>query len=170
MKRRTILLLVLTGILALTLSACRRKTPVPPPATSEPAATLEATAQATDEPTLAPSVTPPPSPMAGTISPTPSATETPVGPTAPALLSPVDEAAGSVFELLWVWERALEDDEWFEVQIWPDRPDEQPRVYDWVQEPRRRVTSTTLLPGRYRWRIVVVDGKGQRPRRGALAL
>jgi hypothetical protein len=83
----------------------------------------------------------------------------PDGPQGPELLEPPDEAIGSLMDLLWAWEEALGDEQWFELYIWPDDPDAEPEVYGWYKEPPVRITAANLLPGRYRWMVLVVEGQ-----------
>ena len=59
---------------------------------------------------------------------------------------------------MWEWEPGLEDDEWYELQVWPNTPDAEPSVFTWLKETTRRITAAHLLPGEYRWRVVVVEG------------
>jgi hypothetical protein len=87
--------------------------------------------------------------------------EMPEGPLGPQLLEPPDEAGGSLLDLLWVWEEPLGDEQWFELYIWPDDPDAEPEVHGWYKEPPVRVTAATLSPGRYRWKVLVVEGQGE---------
>lgn len=76
----------------------------------------------------------------------------------PELLAPPDGLEASLFDLMWEWEPGLGPDEWFELQIWPDTPDAEPSVFTWLKETTRRITAAHLLPGEYRWRVVVVEG------------
>jgi hypothetical protein len=85
--------------------------------------------------------------------------ETSRGPEAPILLDPPDEFVGTVIDLVWQWMGELQEDEWFELQIWPDTPEAEPEAYKWLKMKEERVTSAHLLPGRYRWRVAVVRGQ-----------
>jgi len=87
-----------------------------------------------------------------------TATPEPEGPQGPELLAPPDGLEAMLFDLMWEWEPGLRPDEWYELQIWPDDPDAEPSVFTWLKETTRRVTAANLLPGRYRWRVVVVEG------------
>jgi len=87
-----------------------------------------------------------------------TATPEPEGPEGPELLAPPDGLEASLFDLMWEWEAGLGPDEWYELQIWPDTPDAEPSVFTWLKETTRRITAAHLLPGRYRWRVVVVEG------------
>ncbi|MFO7917477.1 MAG: hypothetical protein R6V13_05320 [Anaerolineae bacterium] len=84
---------------------------------------------------------------------------TPALPPGPALLAPPDETLGTVIDLVWAWEQELDEDEWFELQIWPDDPEAEPEAYGWYKEKQERVTSATLYPGRYLWQVLVVQGR-----------
>ncbi|MBC7235272.1 MAG: hypothetical protein H5T69_05480 [Chloroflexi bacterium] len=116
----------------------------------------------------------PPSPTAVPPSPTPSSTGEPAvaasptkltagteGPAAPKLLDPPDEYVASAVDLKWEWAGELGKGDWFELYIWPDKPDAEPQVYGWYKEPPVRVTAANLLPGRYRWKVIVVKGRGE---------
>jgi hypothetical protein len=81
------------------------------------------------------------------------------GPAAPKLLAPEDEYAGSVVDLEWEWVQALGQGQWFELQIKPDTPEAEFFVHGWYQEMMVRITSAELLPGRYIWRVLVVQGR-----------
>jgi len=81
------------------------------------------------------------------------------GMAAPVLLGPMDGAAGSVLDLEWDWEGELGQDHWFELQVKPDAPEAKFIAQGWYQEKLVRLTSAELLPGRYTWRVVVVQGR-----------
>ncbi|MFP3895297.1 MAG: hypothetical protein ACLFV5_00460 [Anaerolineales bacterium] len=85
--------------------------------------------------------------------------ETPVLSPGPALLAPPDEMVGTAIDLVWAWEQELGEDEWFELQIWPDDPETEPEAYDWYKEKQERITSATLSPGGYFWQVLVVQGR-----------
>ena len=90
--------------------------------------------------------------------PTASQAESATEVTAPTLLTPADGATGSLIKLTWSWTAELGEDEWYEVQIWPDQADAQPSVFGWQQTSELSLTSAHLMPGTYRWRVVVVLG------------
>ena len=155
MRRRSLPLLVLMVLSALlvmgALAGCDlllgrqaavQPTPTafqPAPATQVPPTDVPPTeAPPTQEaPTAVPPTEVPPS-----AEPPPAAPE---GPVAPELLDPPDEAVGTVMDLVWAWEEALADGQWFELYIWPDDPDAEPKVYGWYPEPPVRVTAANLL-------------------------
>ncbi|NLG50525.1 MAG: DUF5050 domain-containing protein [Chloroflexi bacterium] len=85
-----------------------------------------------------------------------------LGTSAPILVWPPDDIAGPVIELIWKWDQPLADNEWFEVQIWPDVPGAQPTTFAWQKEDNLRITASHLLPGRYRWRVIVVRAETER--------
>ncbi len=91
--------------------------------------------------------------------PTNSPTPADATPEPPAPLSPPDGVSGAAHELIWAWERPLADDEWFELQIWSDLEGATPQPYGWSREQQYTVTASRLLPGEYRWRVVVVRGR-----------
>ena len=77
----------------------------------------------------------------------------------PELVDVISGTVASLVELYWDWDKALGEDDWFELQIWP-YGQEEPSVYGWQKESTIRLTSAHLLPGRYWWRVVVVRGRG----------
>ncbi len=108
----------------------------------------------TEAPTEVPAETPSTEPSTEVLPP-----GLPEGPQGPELLEPPDEAVGSLMDLWWEWEEPLSDEQWFELYIWLDDPDAEPEVYGWYKEPPVRVTAATLLPGHYRWKVLVVEGQ-----------
>ncbi|MGI5915454.1 MAG: hypothetical protein ACOX9A_03290 [Anaerolineae bacterium] len=68
---------------------------------------------------------------------------------------------GRIVHLDWNWDWDLGQDDWFEVQIWPDDDDAEPTVFGWFKSTRLSLTRLRLLPGRYRWRVVVVRGRDE---------
>lgn len=153
MDRRTLVLVISLITVLILAGGCKEATRIP-----SPVAEVEATE---------PGGIDTPVPSTPTTEPTPTAVEEaavePTEPSAlpegPALVAPPDEAAGTVFDLVWAWEQELGEDEWFELQIWPDDPAAEPEAYDWYKETEERVTSATLSPGRYLWQVLVVQGR-----------
>jgi hypothetical protein len=80
------------------------------------------------------------------------------GPVSPEVDQEV--TAGTIVRLAWQWDWDLEEDDWFEVHIWPDTPGAQPSVFGWFKDMRLNLTRLSLLPGRYNWSVVVVRGRG----------
>ena len=161
MDKRAFLLLALSCLLAGSIGCSRvvsTATPIPAETDTPPLPPMAPTATPTREP---PSPTPPPTATEVPSSPTPTLSPTPEG--RPELLVPPDGLTARLFDLMWRWDGRLGDDEWFEVQIWPDEPGDQPVSYFWTRERRLRVTSAMLLPGAYMWRVVVVSGDGESP-------
>jgi hypothetical protein len=124
--------------------------PQPNPATQVPPTEIP------PDPTPSPTETPPPTAPAEVLPPVP--VQVPQG---PELLKPPDEAVGSLMDLVWEWDEELDDAQWFELYIWPDDPDVEPKVYGWYKEPPVRVTAASLFPGRYRWKVIVVEGRDE---------
>ena len=160
MISRTVQLLVVLGLIAGLIVGCAPpETPTPAPTPqSNVVPVAAAQTQATPVPATATPV-----PVADTATPVVvqvvvTATPEPEGPEGPELLAPPDGLEASLFDLMWKWEAGLGPDEWYELQIWPDTPDAEPSVFTWLKETTRRITAAHLLPGRYRWRVVVVEG------------
>ena len=165
-KHASILLALLC--LAVGLIGCAKPTP-----------TAMSVSEGAEAPPMAPTSTPTEKPLSPTPTstekapptpteePRPTATEepqpspTPTG--RPELLAPPDGLTASLFDLMWAWDGKLGRGEWFEVRIRPDKPGDQPVTYFWPRERTLRVTSAMLLPGRYRWSVVVVSGDGESP-------
>jgi hypothetical protein len=80
-------------------------------------------------------------------------------PEGPELLEPPDGTEGTVIDLMWDWDQELGANQWFELQIWPDDPEAEPEAYDWYKKMQERVTSADLAPGRYLWRVLVLEGR-----------
>jgi len=162
MDRRALTLLALS-CLVVGLIGCTQVAPTAAVAAAEAESPPLPPPTATSTPT-----TEPPSPTPTfTIEPSPTSTEepqpTPTPERRPELLAPPDGLTAQLFDLTWAWDGELGTDEWFEVQIWPDKPGDQPVSYFWTRERRLRVTSAMLLPGKYRWQVVVVSGDGESP-------
>jgi len=162
MDRRALTLLALS-CLVVGLIGCAKLAPTATPSSAGEEAPPLPPATPTSTPTEEP---PSPTPTF-TTEPSPTSTEEPK-PTAtperrPQLQAPPDGLTARLFDLTWAWDAELGKDEWFEVQIWPDKPGDQPVSYFWTRERRLRVTSAMLLPGKYRWQVVVVSGDGESP-------
>ena len=134
-------------------------------------ATQTASATATSSPSPSPfwTRTPLPTPTHTRIAspqPTPTLTPLPGSPTAqalpylaPTLVSPASGStvvAGTQVELKWVSAGNLRSDEWYDVQIWKDS--EPPHGIAWSKESYWTMPAD-YPPGKYRWRIVVIQGK-----------
>ena len=162
MDRRVVTLLVLS-CLVVGLIGCTQVVPTATPSSAGEEAPPLPPATPTSTPTEEP---PSPTPTF-TTKPSPTFTEeskpTPTPERRPELLAPPDGLTARLFDLTWAWDGELGKDEWFEVQIWPDKPGDQPVSYFWTREWRLRVTSAMLLPGKYRWQVVVVSGDGESP-------
>jgi len=156
MHTRTLVLLVLSCLSKVVPTA----TPIPAETDTPPPPPMAPTATPTPEPpSPTPSATATPMPP----SPTPSPTASPTPEGRPELLVPPDGLTAQLFDLMWAWDGRLGASQWFEVRIWPDEPGDQPVSYFWTQERTLRVTSAMLLPGAYRWQVVVVSGDGESP-------
>lgn len=162
MNKRTILALVMLS-LVLSLAGCLKAKPSEPadspaaqatapaaaapatqaPAQQQPTATLE---PAMPTPTAAPAVAQP--------------TAAPEGPQGPESLAPPDGLAATLFDLMWKWETPLGQDQWYEVQIQSDQGGK-PVTY-WLTETTMRITSAALAPGRYLWKVAVVQGRDEK--------
>jgi hypothetical protein len=158
MISRTVQLLVVLGLIVGVIGCAPPETPMP---TATPQSLAAPVAAAQSEPTEAP---PTETPIAVDTA-TPAVIEVVVTATpetadeeGPELLAPPDGLEASLFDLMWEWEPGLEDDEWYELQVWPNTPDAEPSVFTWLKETTRRITAAHLLPGEYRWRVVVVEG------------
>jgi len=177
MNRRLIIWLLLSCLLA-SMVGCKTETPTPtlvPPPTSTPIPlptshlrSGPAVSEETGSPTVAIAVivecvtaTPAEEPTSLQTSGDLSDVPTPTG--RACLQCPPDGLEAALFDLVWEWQGVLADGQWFEVQIRPDEPGSKPIAYAWVNERWLRVTSSTLEPGRYRWRVVVVRGDGKSP-------
>ena len=154
MISRTVTLLVVLGLIV-GMAGCRPpETPTPTPT---PQSLVVPVAAAQSQPTpVPPTVGPTATPVVVQVVVT--ATPEPEGPKGPELLAPPDGLEASLFDLMWEWEPGLGPNEWYELQIWPDTPDAEPSVFTWLKETTRRITAANLLPGKYRWRVVVVEG------------
>jgi len=155
-KRAVLLLVLLLG--TITLLGCKKSAPTPSPAQLKPSPT-------NTFPPLPPTATTIPSPTNTLPAPSPTKVLPSITPTTPSggpiLLSPPSGLSATLFDLTWGWKRKLTQEEWFELQIWPDEKDAQPKPYGWYKKTQVRITAATLAPGRYRWRVIVVKGKGQ---------
>jgi hypothetical protein len=161
MISRTVRLLVVLG-LVVGIAGCKPpETPTPAPT---PQSLVVPVAAAQSQPTSVPPTEVPPTvgptatPVVVQVQVVVTATPEPEGPKGPELLAPPDGLAATLFDLMWEWEPGLGPDEWYELQIWPDTPDAEPSVFTWLRETTRRITAAHLLPGKYRWRVVVVEG------------
>lgn len=157
MISRTVTLLVVLGLFVGVIGCTPPETPPPEP-TPQSLAVPVAAAQAQPTP-VPPTVGPTATPIVVEVVVT--ATPEPEGPKGPELLAPPDGLEASLFDLMWEWEAGLGPNEWYELQIWPDTPDAEPSVFTWLKETTRRITAANLLPGKYRWRVVVVEGYDQ---------
>jgi hypothetical protein len=160
MTKRTLILLVVLVVVIAAAVVLYILDPFKPAATITPSPIASAEPTSGETPTealLAPSATL----EEATPTPTPAEGEQAAATNAPTLLAPPDETAGSMIQLVWNWLGELGEDQWFEVQIWPDLPDAQPGVFGWQKPGSLVVTSAHLMPGKYRWRVVVVLGSGE---------
>lgn len=162
MITRTVRLLVVLGLVVGIAGCASPETPTPQPT---PQSVVVPVAAAQTQTTSVPPTEVPPTEVPPTATPVVvevvvTATPEPEGPKGPELLAPPDKLAATLFDLMWEWEPGLGPNEWYELQIWPDTPDAEPSVFTWLKETTRRITAAHLLPGRYRWRVVVVDGYG----------
>ena len=163
MISRTVRLLVVLGLVVGIVGCEPPETPAPTPTAQSvvvPVAAAAAQTQPTSVPPteVPPTVGPTATPVVVQVQVVVTATPEPEGPKGPELLAPPDELAATLFDLMWEWEPGLGTNEWYELQIWPDTPDAEPSVFTWLKETTRRITAAHLLPGRYRWRVVVVEG------------
>lgn len=136
--------------------------------------TIAATPSATPTETLASSSTPTPTPtprssstnVIETVRSTQTSMPSPGTPTvepypysAPRLLNPGADSTsivGTQVELKWQSAGELRSDEWYDVQVWKDN--ETPHGIAWSKD-SRWVMPADFPPGRYHWRIVVIQGK-----------
>ena len=79
----------------------------------------------------------------------------------PQLVKPEHETGGTAVTLIWTWAGELGEDEWFELQIWPDKSGAMPQVFGWYKVTEKRITTAHLPPGRYWWQVMVVRGKSE---------
>ncbi len=156
MTRRIATVLVVLG-LGMGLAGCTSETP-----TVMLQSTVESAVEETQPASVSPTQVPPtevPSPEPSPTAVQTAATATPEG-KGPELLAPPDGLAARLFDLTWQWEPGLKENEWYELQVWPDTPNAEPSAFTWLKETTRRITAAHLLPGTYRWRVVVVEGYG----------
>jgi len=143
-----IVLLVLVAVLAV-MVGCKKAKPTPTPSSE----VMESKPVATGTFTLVPAT---PTAEAEATVKVQTPTSTPAGLPQPILLNPPDLTAGTAIDLEWAWKDALAEGHCFEVQIWPDEPEAQPKAYGWYRDAYLRVTAANLVPGRYWWRVIVV--------------
>ena len=159
MNRRAIFILASLFLLLVFMSGCKKPTPTPTPEAKAPATEPQPTDTATAV-LSTPTTKPKPTATATTEAKVAEPTETSALAKGPELLEPPDETASTVIDLLWTWDQSLGADEWFELQIWPDDPEAEPEAYGWYKKMQERITSANLAPGRYLWRVLVVEGRG----------
>jgi len=177
MQKHWIATAAILALLIALVGCAQAKPTLPPPPTKAVATTVarpmdtltSVPATAVPKPTDVPTQVPEATEAAAVAEPTLVVAE---GPEGPELLAPPNDLAATIIDLVWSWAEELPSGGWFEVHIWPDIPKvtptpvdpDAPRTHDifgWYKETQLRVTSASLLPGRYHWQVVVVDAKGE---------
>jgi hypothetical protein len=129
-------------------------TPIP---TGTPTPTL------TPTPTPTPTVTPTKPP---TKTPTPTVSPSPTPYPAPALAGPENgkEVNGTFPPMDWLWDKPLNENEYFEVRAWHENITDYHPALGWVKIPHFDYNLTQELKGKYYWTVLVVEGKDAKPK------